>query len=135
MKALLLLLIFGQLSFAADIKKVHDLLPAPVNQLKLHVTTLKEAEKLFGKADLVEGKNLYWEQNGLKYGLQLKFNEENLLKEIRFIFTKNQPPLEKLGELDKNKIIMKERFFQLKEEKFEVEIDPTTRTVRGVRLQ
>ena len=118
-----------------------ELLPPPLKEFRVHHTTLVEAQKALGKADLNEGRFYYWEKNGLKYALELSFDEKFILKTIHYTFTEKRPPLEKVGSIDVKKLTPYPsegktigRFLQLKEKEFEIIIDPISKTIHTVKL-
>jgi hypothetical protein len=67
-------------------------LPAKVQKLKLHQTTVKDAETLLGKADLTEDSNYYWELGGIKYSLSLTFKKD-VLASYQFHYFETRPQL------------------------------------------
>lgn len=122
--------------------QVQNLLPPPLSQLQPQKTTLTEIEKLLGKAHLVEGKDYYWERDGLKYALKLSVNEKKILTTLHYTFTSEKPALDKL----KTKIPVSKmrpypthgkaagRFLLYKENNAELIIDPVSKTIHSVQL-
>ena len=68
------------------------LLPAPLEQLKIKVTTKAEVEKILGKPALIEGSKYYYAQGGFKYSLEITF-EKTVVKEFHYTFLTPRPPV------------------------------------------
>jgi hypothetical protein len=130
-----LLIIFGINAFAVNMKTVQDLLPPTLKTIRVHQSTIQEVTKKLGSPDYHEGKKLYWIKNGLKYAIQMEFNDKDQLKSMSYIFTNNPPPLSALGIFDQRKLSLGERFLELKEKNFDIQLDPTTRTISRIKLR
>lgn len=117
--------------------RVYGVLPAPLSDFKTDKTTLSEVEKKLGKAQLVEGQKYYWEKDGLKYALQLSFNNKFVLDSIHYTFVTEKPAMEKLGKIDAKNLAPypdSGRFLKLSEKDVEVLIDPGTKKIYSVKL-
>ena len=123
-------------------KQVQALLPSPLEKLQPQKTTLKEIETLLGKAHLVEGKEYYWERDGLKYALRISVNDKQILTSLHYTFTGEKPALEKvkalppLGKFTPYPTSGKSagRFLLYKEKNAELMIDPLSKTLHTVQL-
>ena len=121
---------------------VVELLPTPLNNLKINVTNKSEVEQRLGKPDLVEGSYHYWEREGLKYALRLSYDKKAVLNSIHFTFTTNKPSIDKLDLKQTDKLVpypakgkSAGRFFLHKEKNAEVIIDPISKTIHTVKIQ
>lgn len=134
---------FGLMASTSWKSTLHENLPAPLSSFRPHQTTLKEVQALMGKADLVEKNSYYWEKDGLKYALQLTFNQKKILTSLHYTFTKNKLSLDTI----KDQIDLKRfspyptegksagRYLISKEKDVELTIDPISKTVRSVKLK
>lgn len=138
---ILILLLFSFSAFAEGIRnKVQSILPSPIKELKVHSTKVAEAEKLLGRPHLVENEKYYWEMEGFKYALELKF-KDGVLQSLHYTFPKNRPSLEVIGDINTKKLSpyptsgkSAGRFLHLKQKEAEVIIDPISKTIRTVKL-
>lgn len=131
--------VFADTSWKIQVQK---LLPSPLSQLQPQKTTLADIEKLLGKAHLVEGKDYYWERDGLKYALKLSVNEKKVLTTFNYTFTGAKPSLDKLKTLPPISEMRPYpshgkaagRFLIYKENNAELIIDPVSKTIQSVQL-
>lgn len=138
---ILLFICLSNLSWGSEIKdKLLAILPAPISQLKISKTTLPEAEKVLGKADLKEGEKYYWIQEDYKYALELQF-KNNTLSSLHYTYPGERPAVEKVGKFETKKLLpypaggkSKGRFLLLKEKDAEFVIDPITQTIYSVKI-
>lgn len=122
--------------------QVRNLLPPPLSKLQPQKTTLTDIEKLLGKAHLVEGKDYYWERDGLKYALKLSVNDQKILTTLHYTFTGEKPSLEKLKAKPPISEMMPYpsrgkaagRFLIYQEKNAELIIDPVSKTIHSVQL-
>jgi|GEM_PF-2344471 len=144
MKFLIILLIPLTLMAATPWRNsVQKLLPAPLQQFELNKTSLTDVESKLGKANLVEGNKYYWEKDGLKYALQLTFNQKKILTTLHFTFPKDAPSVDKvMDQIDLKKFGPHPpegrsvgRFLITKEKDGELIIDPISKTIHTVKLQ
>lgn len=130
MKSICFLVFISFSVLASSLEKVTSHLPQDVRKLVLHKTTPLEAQKILGKADLVEGKKYYWERNGFKYVLELTFDEKTKLSSLHYTFTDQRPTIE----IDKKKLTPAGKYFRLKENNLEITLDPVSETIHSVKL-
>lgn len=143
MKSLILLIFIGSSAYAGTSLKdrTQVLLPSPLNGFETHKTTLSEVEKKLGKAHLVEGRDYYWEKDGLKYALKLSFNNKFQLNTLHYTFVTDKPKLEKLGQIDTKKLEpyvsrgKSTSYMVLKENNSEVVIDPLSKNIYSVKMK
>ena len=144
MKLLILLLLpFTLFASTTWRNSAQRLLPDPLQKFELHKTSLSEVEKKLGTADLIEGNKYYWEKDGLKYALQLTFNQKKILKTLHYTFTKDAPSVDKVIEqIDLKKFGPHPaegrsigRFLITREKDGELIIDPVSKTIHTVKLQ
>lgn len=85
-------------------KEVFSKLPSPLTQIVINKTTKEDVEKLIGKGALEEGNSVYWEYEGFKYSLQIKFKNK-IVESLHYTFTKEKPPLSLIQKyIDKKKL-------------------------------
>lgn len=130
MKSLCFLVFISFSLLASSFEKVTSLLPEEMKKLSLHKSSPKDAEKILGKADLVEGKKYYWKRNGFKYAIELSFDGKEKLSSLHYTFTGNKP----VFDVDVKKLVPAGKYFRFKEDNFELMVDPLTNKVYSVKL-
>lgn len=145
MTKFVVMLLFVSINLFADDswkKQVQILLPSPLEKLQPHKTTLKDIEKLLGKAHLVEDQNYYWEQGGLKYALKIRINNKKVLTSFHYTFTGIKPeikqilrqiPLEKFKPYPASGSAAG-RYLIYKDKNAELIVDPVTKTIHSVQF-
>lgn len=79
MKTLSFFLLFLSMNAFAGRQEILSLLPVKLQKLSISKTSLKEAQKLLGKPDYVEGEKQYWVEKGFKYAIELTFKDSKLV--------------------------------------------------------
>lgn len=142
MKWIIFFFTFSVLASSALKENLQGILPSPIKNFNIKSTSLSEVEKSLGKAHLVEGSKHYWERDGLKYALELSFDNKLILKSIHFTFTGKRPSLKEAGNINTKKLTpypekgkASGRFLVLKESDSELVIDPLSKTIHTVKIQ
>lgn len=139
------MLLFISINLFADDswkKQVQTLLPSPLEKLQPHKTTLRDIEKLLGKAHLVEDQNYYWERDGLKYALKITVNKKKILTSLHYTFTSKRPEMKQvLSNLSLEQFkpypgsgSASGRYLIYKDKNAELIIDPVSKTIHSVQL-
>lgn len=116
---------------ASSLERVTSHLPQEIRKLSLRKTSPKDAEKILGKANHIVGKKYYWERSGLKYALELTFDDQQKLSTLHYTFTGKRPHIE----VDTQKLVPAGKYFRVKENNYELMVDPLAKTLYSVKFQ
>ena len=136
------LFIISALAEVALSHKLIPLLPEKIARVQINKSSKLDVEKIMGKPDLIENNKYYYEVDGLKYGLELSF-EQDKLRELHFTFVKNKPAIEKLKfKFDTAELVpfprsgaSSGRYFLLSKPDAEMVIDPISHTIYSIRIR
>ncbi len=99
-------LFFSCTLWANETEVLNNLIPAKLKSFSLKKTTRSEVQKIWGKADLVEGMKEYYSQEGVKYPVEFSYDRKGILKKVYYRFVSGEPPrYEQLKTLLENKVI------------------------------